>query len=122
MKYFKLLAALFCFISIQAIYAQSEKVNSEQIIVRMFESGGFNPSMILVSYGDDNIESVDLRSLGTTKNWRHNLNILHTVLDRVRKQGYTIVTTTAVGGDAFLTTTYIFLRNDMMKDTGSIDR
>ena len=114
MKKITLLIALLGVLSIQAVSAQNQEVNSDQVIVRIFETGGFNPSMILVAYGDDKVETIDIKNSGKTKNWIHNLNIIHKVLDRVRNQGYSIVNSTAVGGDAFLTTTYIFLRNDLM--------
>lgn len=100
-------------LSIQAVSAQDQKIESEQIIVRIFETGALSPSMILVSYGDDNIESIDLKNISKTKNWIHNLNLLHTVFDRIRKQGYTLTHNNAAGPGAMLTTTYILLRNDL---------
>lgn len=73
-----------------------------------------NPSEILIAYGPDQVESVDIKNSSNTKNWQSNLGVIFTVLDRIRKEGYSIVNSSAVGGDAMRVTTYVFLRDDLL--------
>jgi len=72
------------------------------------------PSKIIVSYGDDKTETVDLKHVGKTKHWVENLSTIHKVLDRIRKEGYTIISTNSFGGQAVWGHTYIFLRDDLI--------
>ncbi|MCA1751330.1 MAG: hypothetical protein LC670_05985 [Flavobacteriales bacterium] len=64
-----------------------------------------NPSVVPVFYGDDNMESIDLKNILKTKNRIHNLNLLRTALGRIRKHCYTLTQNNATGTLAMLTTT-----------------
>ncbi len=114
MKHLIFCAALTCSFLIQTVYGQSSEVTSDQIIVRSYETGVMQPSMIVVSYGDGKTETVDLNNVSKTKNWVENLSTIHTVLDRIRKEGYTLISTSSFGGDGIWGHTYIYLRNDLV--------
>lgn len=116
MKNLFLLTILFCS---TFVYAQTEKLTSSQIIVRCYESGGINPSGIIISYGNGETEDVDIKGFGTKKNWLHNLDIMNTVLDRIRKNGYSLINSNAGGNPSYFVSTYIFLRNDLVNATAA---
>lgn len=98
------------------LYGQNTELNSEQIIVRSFESGGINPSTVLISYGDGELEEVDIKGFGRVKNWGENLIIFDTILNRIRKQGYTLINSNAAANPNYIVSTYIFLRNDLIDE------
>lgn len=99
------------------LYGQTTELNSEQIIVRSFESGGINTSAIFISYGDGELEEVDLKGFNKVKNWGENLTVFNTVLNRIRKHGYTLVNSNSAANPSYIVSTYIFLRNDLIYET-----
>lgn len=104
---------IFCIFSATFLYGQ-EDITSDQIIVRSFESGGLNPSQIIISYGDEKVEEVDIKGFNSSKNWKKNINTLNTVLNRIRKQGYTLINSVSSGNPSYFVSTYIYLRNDLI--------
>ncbi|TVR38593.1 MAG: hypothetical protein EA392_08955 [Cryomorphaceae bacterium] len=93
----------------------TQKVDAEQIVVRFYETGALAPSEAVISYSDGTHEVVDMKSLtGRTKNWEENAKIINEVLNRLRKQGYTLISSVGGGPDMMLST-YVFLRDDLVK-------
>ena len=99
------------------LFGQTTELNSEQIIVRSFESGGVTPSTIYISYGDGDIEEIDIKGFGKIRNRGENLATYNTILNRIRKQGYTLINSSSAAHPNFIVSTYIFLRNDLIYET-----
>lgn len=85
-------------------------MDSEVILVRMYELSAGQSSKIIITYGNERAEEVGLKT-GTEKNWSTNMNTFHAVLERIIKRGYTL--TGSSSGEYI--STYIFIRNDLVK-------
>ncbi len=94
-----------------------EKIETNQVIVRVFESIGSAPSEMVISYGEDKFEVVELENF-KSKHREKNLGRLSIVIERLRNEGFSLISSTSTsvvaqgyGGYISLVSTYIFAKD-----------
>ena|SRR6185312_12152771 len=117
MKNFKLLLALLitifflnCKVSAQT---NSTTTDSDLLTVRIFESSALaSRSYIVIAYGNGKIEEVPLNEVSvTSKGAKANVDVIATILGKIMKDGYVLISSTAGSPGGILITTYIFNKN-----------
>lgn len=104
------------FVSVAILLASTatkgqNELETDQIIVRVYQYSSLASSEIVVSYGNGKSEVVELKS-AAPKNKVYNTERIHLVLDKVRKSGYEISTSNAASiGQAEMVATYVFLKS-----------
>ena len=104
--------AIFGFLGVCTSFGQTI-LETDQILVRTYElaPGGIYSSEIVISYGDERIEKIDLGSL-RPKDWEFNTFTINKVLNNIRKAGYKLSSSNAGSGSTILITTYVFVKGD----------
>jgi|GEM_PF-3354802 len=116
MKNFKLLAALLITILFlnfkSSAQAPATPTTSDLLVVRVYEASALAlRSYMVISYGGGKIEEVPLDMLGlNTKGTKTNVDAINTVLDKIFKDGYSLLSSTGGSPGSLLITTYIFTK------------
>ena len=82
----------------------SKKANADEvpqsnlIVVRVFEiSGGFGSSRIIVSYGKDKHEEIEIENTSNTKHLVENTDKINYILNKIMNTGYDLISSTPSG-------------------------
>ena len=87
--------------------------DDEYIFVRVFESTGLlYTSKITVTDGRTILDSIDLMPM-RPKNGDNNVLRITALLNKIKKKGYTLITSHSAGSENFTTTDYVFEKNKM---------
>lgn len=98
-----------------AVYASFGQniLETDQILVRTYElaPGGLWTSEIVISYGEERTEKIDLGSI-KPKDWEFNTFTINKVLNNIRKAGYILSSSNAGNGGGILISTYVFIKTE----------
>ncbi len=85
-------------------FSFSRKANADEvpqsnlIVVRVFEvSGGFGSSRIIISYGKDKHEEIEIENTSNTAHLAENTDKINYVLNKIINTGYDLISSTASG-------------------------
>ncbi len=105
---------IFCFLIVKK--AKGQDTNKNQIVtVReyMGYNGLISAFSIVISYGDNKTETIELENGFNSKNRAENTDKINYVLNKLINSGYSIITSNGSGGGqaAFLINTYVLKKN-----------
>lgn len=85
---------------------------AEQIVVRVYERADIVRSEIVISYGGEKTEVVELKAQ-KPKNRNYNTDRINYVLNKIRKSGFSINSSVAASsGPSSLMSTYVFVSDN----------
>jgi hypothetical protein len=104
------LITIFCFLVVKKAIGQDAAKNQ---LVTVREYIGYAGCNIVIAYGDNKTETIELENGFKPKKWAENTDKINYVLNKLINSGYTIITSNGSGGGQapFMINTYILKKN-----------